>query len=101
MQLLLPIHVAAGGLAMVLGAVALVARKGGTIHRRSGLSFAGAMIVMGLSASLLAFRKSPIDPNVFTGFMTAYFVGTAWMTVRRGSRWTWRVTAAALIIPCG
>ena len=32
---LLPIHVAAGGLALVLGAVALLARKGGTVHRLS------------------------------------------------------------------
>ena len=99
--MLLPIHVAAGGFALVLGTVALVAGKGGTIHRRAGLMFVGAMIVMGLSASLLGFRKSPTDPNVFTGFMSVYFVGTAWMTVRRASPWTWRVTAAALIIPCG
>jgi uncharacterized membrane protein len=34
--MLLPIHIAAGGLAIVLGAVALSAKKGGTIHRRSG-----------------------------------------------------------------
>ena len=86
---------------MVLGAVALVAKKGGAIHRRSGLLFVAAMLVMGLTASLLGFQKSPTDPNVFTGFMTAYFVGTAWATVRRASPWTWRITAAALIIPCG
>jgi uncharacterized membrane protein len=35
--MLLPIHIAAGGLAIVLGAVALLVKKGGTIHRRSGL----------------------------------------------------------------
>ncbi len=37
--MLLPIHIAAGGLAIVLGAVALSVKKGGTIHRRSGLLF--------------------------------------------------------------
>ena len=37
--MLLPIHVVAGGLALVLGAVALLARKGGATHRRSGLLF--------------------------------------------------------------
>ena len=99
--MLLPIHVAAGAAAMLLGTAALVARKGGTIHRRSGLWFVGAMLVMGLSASLLGFRKSPTDPNVFAGFMTVYFVGTAWTAVRRASPWTWRFTAAALVIPCG
>jgi hypothetical protein len=30
---LLPIHIAAGGLAIVLGAVALLVKKGGAIHR--------------------------------------------------------------------
>ena len=35
--MLLPIHIAAGGLAIVLGAVALLVKKGGTNHRRSGL----------------------------------------------------------------
>ena len=34
---LLPIHIAAVGQAMVRGAVALMAKKGGTMHRRSGL----------------------------------------------------------------
>jgi hypothetical protein len=33
--MLLPIHVAAGALAMVLGLMSLLAKKGGTIHRRS------------------------------------------------------------------
>jgi len=36
--MLLSVHIAAGGLAIVLGAVALSVKKGGTIHRRSGLS---------------------------------------------------------------
>ena len=39
LQTLLPIHVAAGGLVIVLGAVALAVKKGGTLHRRSGLLF--------------------------------------------------------------
>src|SRR5271163_44845 len=34
--MLLPVHIVAGGLAIVLGAVALSVRKGGTIHRRAG-----------------------------------------------------------------
>jgi uncharacterized membrane protein len=99
--MLLAIHVAAGGLAIVLGAVALSVKKGGTIHRRSGLLFVCAMLVMGFSASILGFRKSPTDPNVFTGFLTAYFVGTALTTVRPVSPWTRRINAAALVIPVG
>ena len=99
--MLLPIHVAAGGLAIVFGAVALSVKKGGTIHRRIGLLFVYAMLVMGVSASILAFRKSPTDPNVFGGFMTAYFVGTALTTVRPVSPWTRRLNVAMLAIPVG
>ena len=65
--MLLPIHIAAGGLAIVLGAVALMVKKGGTIHRRSGLLFVGAMLVMGATASIMGFRKSATDANVAPG----------------------------------
>src|SRR5437588_9468037 len=87
-RMLLPIHIAAGGLAIVLGAVALLMKKGGTIHRRSGLLFVSAMLVMGTTASILGFRKSPSDSNVLAGFLTAYFVVTALTTVRPVSSWT-------------
>ena len=56
--MLLPVHIIAGGLAMVLGAVALVASKGGTLHRKSGLLFVYAMLTMGFSGSILALRLS-------------------------------------------
>ena len=91
--MLLPIHIAAGGLALVLGAVALVVTKGGTMHRRSGLLFVYAMLVMGGSAALLG--------NVLGGFMTAYFVGTALTTVRPASPWTRRFDTAALAVVVG
>jgi uncharacterized membrane protein len=99
--MLLPIHVAAGGLALVLGAVALLARKGGTIHRRSGVLFVYAMLVMGATASILGFLKRPTDGNVFAGLMTAYFVGTAWTTVRPETAWTRRMNVAALTVVLG
>src|SRR5256885_689140 len=54
-SMLLPIHIAAGGLAMVLGALALSVKKGGTIPRRTGRLFVCAMIVMGFTAPILAF----------------------------------------------
>jgi uncharacterized membrane protein len=99
-SMVLPIHIAAAGLALVLGTVALLVKKGGTIHRRSGLLFVYAMLVMGFSASILGFleSKSPTDGNVFAGLITAYFVGTALTTVRPVSPWTRRINAAALTV---
>lgn len=102
MHLLLPIHVAAGGLAIVLGAVALLAKKGGTIHRRGGLLFVYAMVVMGLSASILGLLHNGLtDGNVMAGLMTVYFVGTALTTVRPVSPWTRRIDVGALVIVAG
>ena len=100
--MLLSIHIAAGGLAIVLGAMALLVKKGGTIHRRSGLLFVCSMLVLGTTAALLGFRKSgPTDSNVFGGLMTVYFVLTAFVTVRPVSHWTRGVTVAALPVPVG
>ena len=96
--MLLPIHIAAGGLALVLGAVALSAKKGGSIHRRVGLLFVGAMLVMAVTAAMIGFRTSPTDPNVFAAVMVTYFVGTAVMTVRPVSSWTRRVNVMALMV---
>jgi uncharacterized membrane protein len=91
--MLLPIHIAAGGLALVLGALALLVKKGGTTHRRSGLLFVCAMLVMGTTAAILG--------NPIGGLMAVYFVGTALTTVRPVSPWTRRINAAALTIAIG
>jgi hypothetical protein len=99
--MLLPIHIAAGGLAIVLGAVALSVKKGGTTHRRGGLLFVYAMLVMGTSASILGLRSGLIDGNVMGGLMTAYFVGTALTTVRPASPWTRRINVVAVTFALG
>jgi hypothetical protein len=91
--MLLPIHIAAGGLALVLGAVALLVKKGGPTHRRSGLLFVYAMVVMATTAAILG--------NVVGGLITLYFVGTALTTVRPASPWTRRINAAALTLAVG
>jgi uncharacterized membrane protein len=99
--MLLPIHIAAGGFAIVLGAAALLVKKGGTLHRRSGLLFVYAMLVMGISATILEFLKTPNWTNVLVALMTVYFVGTALTTVRPVTPWTRRVNAAALTLAAG
>ena len=96
MHTLLPIHVAAGGLAILLGAVALIVKKGGMLHRRSGMLFVYAMLVMGTTASILEFLKTPKLANVVAALMSIYFVGTALTTVRPASRWTRLINVAAL-----
>ena len=69
MAALLPLHIVAGGLAIVLGGVALLAAKGATLHRKSGILFVYAMLTMGISGSVLALRQSLTNANVLGGFM--------------------------------
>ena len=99
--MLLPIHIAAGGLAIILGAIALSVKKGGTIHRRSGMLFVYAMLVMGTTASILEFLKSAAVTNLVAALMAIYFVGTALTTVRPPSRWTRIINIAALTVASG
>lgn len=96
--MLLKIHIAAGGLAIILGAIALSVKKGGSAHRRSGLLFVYAMLVMAVSASMLSLLEGRADGNVMAGVLTAYFVGTALTTVRPIASWTRRINAVALTV---
>lgn len=98
---MLPIHILAGGLSIVLGAIALIARKGGRVHRRVGLAFVYAMAVMGISASILALLDDPFNANVPAAFMTLYFVGTALTTVRPPSAGARRFTIVAMLVAIG
>jgi uncharacterized membrane protein len=97
-DLLLSVHIVAGGMAIVLGAIALLAPKGRTVHRRVGLLFVFAMLTMGMSGSMLALRQSLTNSNVLGGFTSAYFVITALTTVRAPSAWTPWLNRGALAV---
>jgi len=97
MQQLLPVHIVAGGLAIVLGGMALAVRKGGTLHRKSGILFVYAMLTMGISGSILAARDG-LNPNLLGGLTSAYFVVTALTAVRPASAWTRRVNVGAVAL---
>lgn len=77
------IHIIAGLLSLASGAVALYAAKGSPLHRRSGLVFVIAMMVMTSSAVLIAAFLSPNRVNVVAGTLTFYLVCTSMLTVRR------------------
>ena len=87
---MLQIHIVAGALALILGAVALLARKGARLHRRSGQLFVCAMVVMGITATVLG--------NIGGGLMSAYFVVTAVTTVRPATALTRWVNVSALVV---
>lgn len=96
--MLMPLHILAGTVAIMLGAGALLTAKGSWLHRRIGTTFVVAMLLLGMTGAILALRQSVTNPNALGGLMAVYFVTTAYTTVRRssaGSRW---LNGAALVI---
>jgi len=96
---ILPLHILAGALALAAGYVALYATKGARLHRRSGLVFVWAMVLLSLSGAFMdALKTSRISINVIAGLLTFYFVTTALLTVRRRTQaFSWVDGAATLI----
>ena len=85
------VHIIAGSLALCAGYVALYAAKGAVLHRRSGLLFVYAMLVMcagGLTMALV--RDLAPATNVPAALLSSYLVITSLLTVRppmAASRW--------------
>jgi hypothetical protein len=77
------IHIAGGMIALVCGTVAVLARKGGQLHRKAGKIFVASMLVMAIFAVYLGFAVPDQITNVFIGAYVLYLVTTAWMTVHR------------------
>jgi uncharacterized membrane protein len=96
-MILLPFHVAAGIIAIVTGFVALYVLKGGRLHRKSGMIFAGAMLVMSLSGAVMAVGHPGSAINIPAGLVTAYLVITALATVRPPSAGVRRLDRAAMV----
>jgi uncharacterized membrane protein len=83
------LHVAAGSIALAAGAVALYGLKGATLHRKSGMLFVLAMLVMSFTGAVMAALKAEAI-SVIAGALAFYLVITALLTVRRpvaGSHW--------------
>ena len=78
--IVLVVHVAMGIIGLGTGAVAIVARKGGTWHRRAGVIFVYSMIAMALSAVMIAAYEGAA--TVMSGAFTAYLVFTAFTTLQ-------------------
>jgi peptidoglycan/LPS O-acetylase OafA/YrhL len=104
---LLPVHVAAGAVGIVSGFVALFVRKGGRLHRKSGMVFVYAMLVMAVIGAGLAsidhhrLSGAPMKAqriSVLAGVLTFYLVVTALLTVRRRTQRSRWVEVGALLV---
>ena len=82
---------------MLSGFVALYAFKGGTLHRKSGMIFAYAMLVMSLSGAVMAVGRAGAALNIPAGLVTAYLVITSLATIRPRSSGSPRLDRAAMV----
>lgn len=98
MSAILVIHICAGTVGLVSGAVAITFRKGSRRHGIAGKVFVVSMLSLGASAMYLAIVKHEVG-NFIGGILTVYLVTTAWLTARRKDGETSVFDWAALLIP--
>lgn len=86
------LHIFAGVLSILAGAVAMVAPKGRAVHRAAGKVFVAAMIGMAGSAVARATQNWETETlNFWMGTLTLYLVTTGWRAAR------FRVTSASAL----
>ncbi len=86
-ELLLGLHVLGGSVALLVGPVPMLVRKGGVLHRKAGLVFSGAMGCGAASAFVLALVVHStllLTIAVLTAFLI--FTGLRAASFRRGTR---------------
>ena len=69
------IHATFGGIAFVAGFVAMIAKKGHLLHRKSGLIFFYSMVISAISAMIISVLPNHESPFLFAvGVFSLYFV---------------------------
>lgn len=104
MPALMIAHIAAGTLGIVSGLGAVIARKGGRLHRLFGIVFVLCMLATASLAIYLAAFVPAVDPkhsapphaSMAIAALTFYLVVSAWLTVRRSALFEKLVFALAL-----
>lgn len=81
---LLYLHIGGGMIGLVMGALAIASRKGGTLHRTVGRVFFVSMFVTYLiGAGVAPFLTDGQRPNFVAGILALYLLVSGWQTARR------------------
>lgn len=98
LKLLLALHIVGGSVALAAMVVPMLARKGGTLHRRAGWVFVAGMTVVSLTAFGLAGARLLFDPSpqgraagaflFYVSILTASGVSTGTRVLRAKRRTT-------------
>ena len=97
MNPLLPFHILAGSVALIAGAVALSARKGGPLHAKAGTAFFLSMLAMAGTGSVIALLM-PERGTATIGVLTCYLVATSWMAATRRKAEAGRFELGAMFV---
>lgn len=97
MNPLIPFHVLAGSVALIAGALAMSARKGGPVHARAGSAFFLSMLAMAGTGSVIALAM-PERGTATIGLLTCYLVATSWMAAKRRSAEAGRFEVGAMLV---
>ena len=82
-QILLYIHVVFGAIALLSGSIAIAVKKGGFVHRKSGLVFVPSMLISALVSMLVAVQPNHNSPFLLSvGILTIYFVLGGYLALR-------------------
>ena len=95
------VHIASGIVALMAGAAAVAARKGGAVHVAAGTGFCAAMLTLGVTASILEPFRSPTPGSPLVGIVVCYFVLTSWVTARRRDGRTGWFEGIACVVALG
>lgn len=75
------IHIVAGSIVVLSGAVSLSSRKGGKIHKFSGNLFFVFMLINSIGGAYMAFM-APRMLSVVFGVLAFYLSATSWLTIK-------------------
>ncbi len=76
-NIILVVHILAGAIALILGTIIMIKRKGNKTHKKLGRIFGVAMLI----SAFLSFLLSIMHQNIFLfciGILTIHLVGTGW-----------------------
>lgn len=92
------IHIVAGLVAILAGALAMFAAKGSPLHRQAGNVFTLSMLIMTGSAAIVSFFLRTDHVTGVVALVTAYLVATAWLVVKRKMEESYRLLAALALV---
>jgi uncharacterized membrane protein len=91
------IHSIAGLVAILAGAMAMIAGKGSPLHRKTGTLFTISMLIMTGSAAIVSFFLRTDHVTGVVALITAYLVGTSWLVVKRKVEDSYRLLAGLAV----